>query len=256
MRSPPTVPASSDEGFGPRKVRTVVVRPDGTIVSSQASAPGDAAAAQPSVAAATGPASPAPAPAAVEPLPPATTTPPVDPNNDTLAIAGANGGVDANGELKITPMAGATGAMDGGDQAAADGPTATPAPAAPAANRPSTVVATREPSQAIEITPAPRAAAAPSPSPAPAQTAALAASGMLVQVSSQRSEDAARATFRDLQARYPSILGSYQVNIQRADLGDRGVFYRARVGPFSSSDAQRLCDDLKAAGGDCILAHR
>jgi cell division septation protein DedD len=79
---------------------------------------------------------------------------------------------------------------------------------------------------------------------------------MLVQVSSQRSEDAARATFRDLQARYPSILGPYDVNIQRAEIPDRGTFYRVRVGPFSASDAQRLCNDLKTAGGDCILAQR
>jgi hypothetical protein len=65
---------------------------------------------------------------------------------------------------------------------------------------------------------------------------------------------ATRATFRDLQLRYPRILGPYPVNVQKADLGDRGVFYRARVGPFSAADAQRLCDDLKAEGGDCVLS--
>ena len=79
---------------------------------------------------------------------------------------------------------------------------------------------------------------------------------MLVQVSSQRSEDAARATYRDLQARYPTVLGNYPPNIQRADLGDRGVYYRVRVGPFAGSDAQRVCDALKGAGGDCVLTGR
>ena len=77
----------------------------------------------------------------------------------------------------------------------------------------------------------------------------------MVQVSSQKSEDGARATFKDLQAHYPKILGNYPVDIQRADLGDKGVFFRARVGPFSQSDAQKLCDDLKSAGGDCLLTH-
>ena len=76
----------------------------------------------------------------------------------------------------------------------------------------------------------------------------------MVQVSSQRSEDAARATFRDLQTRYPGILGGYNANIQRADLGDRGIYFRVRVGPFASADAQSLCSALKNAGGDCILA--
>jgi cell division septation protein DedD len=93
----------------------------------------------------------------------------------------------------------------------------------------------------IDITPATAPAAVP-------------AGGVLVQISSQRTEDAARATYKDLQARYPAILGRYDVNIQRADLGDRGIFYRVRVGPFSQADAQHLCDDLRSAGGDCVLA--
>ena len=83
----------------------------------------------------------------------------------------------------------------------------------------------------------------------------LVASGMMVQVSSQRTQDAAQATFRDLQTRYPSILGGYDANIQRADLGDRGTYYRVRVGPLASADAQSLCAELKSAGGDCILTH-
>ena len=40
----------------------------------------------------------------------------------------------------------------------------------------------------------------------------------------------------------------------RADLGEKGIYYRVRVGPFNDGDAARLCGDLKAAGGDCILA--
>ncbi len=243
------------DDFGPRKVRTVVVRPDGTIVSSEAAAPGAA----PDVASSPADVSPiTPAPTAVTEPPPATPSAPADPNNDTLAIAGPNGGVDANGELQITPLTGPSASPSAGQQAAVEQPAQ-----APVVNRQPTP--TRTPTVAnnapINITPA-----APTPTPRPpasapssaqTQTAALAPNGgMLVQVSSQRSEDAARATFRDLQSRYPGILGQYEVNIQRADLGDRGVYYRARVGPFSPDDAQRLCDDLKAAGGDCILSRR
>ena len=225
------------DAFGPRKVRTVIVRPDGTIVSSEANEPGAVADAQPPMADATPTVT---APAATEP-PPVAPTPPADTNNDTLAIAGPNGGVDANGELQITPMPG-TAAPPGASAQAMAEPTP-PAASAPAANPPPSpthapAVANNTSNAPIDITPAAPTPTPRPPTPAPAQTTQTAAlapnGGMLVQVSSQRSEDAARATFRDLQSRYPSILGPYEVNVQRADLGDRGVYYRARVGPFSA----------------------
>ncbi len=42
--------------------------------------------------------------------------------------------------------------------------------------------------------------------------------------------------------------------IKRADLGSKGTYYRAMVGPFGSRDqAVQLCSSLKAAGGDCVV---
>jgi cell division protein FtsN len=42
--------------------------------------------------------------------------------------------------------------------------------------------------------------------------------------------------------------------IKRADLGDKGVYYRAMVGPFTSSDeASQFCGSLKTAGGQCVV---
>jgi cell division septation protein DedD len=41
--------------------------------------------------------------------------------------------------------------------------------------------------------------------------------------------------------------------VRRADLGAKGVYYRAMVGPFVSAEqANELCSNLKAAGGSCI----
>ena len=43
---------------------------------------------------------------------------------------------------------------------------------------------------------------------------------------------------------------------QRADLGSKGVYYRAMVGPFGSrEEAVQLCSSLKQAGGDCVVQH-
>jgi cell division septation protein DedD len=75
-----------------------------------------------------------------------------------------------------------------------------------------------------------------------------------VQVSSQRSEQEAQSSFRDLQAKYPNQLGGRTPIIRRADLGAKGIFFRAMVGPFASADqASELCSNLKAAGGSCIV---
>ena len=108
-----------------------------------------------------------------------------------------------------------------------------------------------------DITPSASAAAAP---PAPvARAAAPAAEGVggggyAVQVTSQRSEASAQSEYRALQAKYPDQLGSRQAVVRRADLGDKGVYYRAMVGPFASAEqAAGLCSSLKAAGGNCIV---
>lgn len=75
-----------------------------------------------------------------------------------------------------------------------------------------------------------------------------------VQVSSQRSEADAQSSYRALQAKFPGPLGGRQAIIRRADLGDKGVYYRAMVGPFGTIEqASELCGSLKAAGGQCIV---
>jgi cell division septation protein DedD len=75
-----------------------------------------------------------------------------------------------------------------------------------------------------------------------------------VQVTSQRSEAEAQTAYRALQAKYPGVLADRQVMIRRADLGEKGIYYRAQVGPFGSSEqASEFCSSLKAAGGQCVV---
>ena len=78
--------------------------------------------------------------------------------------------------------------------------------------------------------------------------------GYVVQVSSQRTEAEAQAAWQNLQSRYSSVLAGRQATIRRADLGDRGTFYRAQIGPFGNrDDANQLCQNLKSAGGECVV---
>jgi hypothetical protein len=78
--------------------------------------------------------------------------------------------------------------------------------------------------------------------------------GYSVQVVSQRSEADAQAAYKDMQAKFPSVLGSRPPLIRRADLGDHGVYYRATVGPFvTAEEAGQFCTSLKNAGGQCVV---
>jgi cell division protein FtsN len=79
--------------------------------------------------------------------------------------------------------------------------------------------------------------------------------GYVVQVSSQRTPADAQAAFQSLQRKYASVIGNMKPSIKKAELGDRGTYYRVRVGLWSSStEASTFCAKLKAAGGDCVIA--
>jgi cell division septation protein DedD len=86
-----------------------------------------------------------------------------------------------------------------------------------------------------------------------AATRGIDAGGFVVQLSAQRSEAEAHASFRTMQAKY-SVLNGRQLLIRRKDQGERGIFYAAQVGPFGvKSDADQLCETLKSAGGRCFV---
>lgn len=104
-----------------------------------------------------------------------------------------------------------------------------------------------------QAAPVQRTAAAAAPT-RPAPAAASRGGGYAVQVSSQRSEADAQSAFRGLQAKFPSQLGGKPSLIKRVDLGAKGIYFRAMVGPFgSSNEASELCASLKSAGGNCLV---
>lgn len=74
-----------------------------------------------------------------------------------------------------------------------------------------------------------------------------------VQVASRRDRADAERSFRALQQRYPSLLSGQSPMIIAADVPGRGRFFRVRIGTSSRQEAARLCDDLKRAGADCFI---
>lgn len=287
----PPAPANAESGAelvpgATRRVRTVVVRPDGTIVS---------AADDPSTS------GPAPLPASPETAPRVVQTTPITSGSGTAtAPTPANPVAVTTSPVTVTTTA--------VDLAPAPAPvTAQPAPAtvepAPATPQPSivtsetptivtpapetveapvsdtpaiavpSVVPLKKPQAPVRVAQAPAAQAPAAVAPArtndgplnltqaaaPAAPAATSGGGSIpagtyiVQVTSQRSAAAAQNAYAGLQGRYPSILGNRNAVIVSANLGDRGTFYRARIPTGSRDEAVRLCEQLQGAGGDCFV---
>jgi cell division septation protein DedD len=98
------------------------------------------------------------------------------------------------------------------------------------------------------------------PTPAPAETpetkpaAATSGGAYLLQVGAYKSEEEATGAWHAYQAKHP-VVGGYESDIKKVDLGDKGIWYRLRVGSFGDkAAATALCDKLKADGGNCFLA--
>ena len=101
-----------------------------------------------------------------------------------------------------------------------------------------------------DVTPQP---GAPAPS-APVATAPAATGDYVLQIGAYKSEDEASASWKAYKAKH-AIAGGYPESIKQVDLGDKGTWYRLRIGGFASKDAAAaFCAKLKADGGDCIPA--
>lgn len=247
-----------------RAVRTVTVRADGTVVESTTPSPaavrdvqGEAADARPVEVVSVSPAG-------------------VSVNTQPITEAVSAAQTAAQSVETATQEAlqnAAQAALSEATQAVAS--TAPPVPVArpatvPVQTQPVQVAPAQTPNQSAApvqlATPAtaPTQAAAPQPAAtqpvttAPAATqpitpASVPAGDFVVQLASLRSEDEARATFGRLQNRFGSILSGFGPNIQRADLGDRGIYHRVRVGPMDRAAADSLCQRYQSAGGDCFV---
>ena len=76
----------------------------------------------------------------------------------------------------------------------------------------------------------------------------------MVQLSASRSRALARSVYARFQAEHDDLLGRRDPLILRADLGDRGIFYRVNVAGFATkAAADSFCADLKKRGQDCLV---
>ncbi len=206
----------------PKKIRTVTVRPDGTLVEENTVAAGSPV---PNAAAA-----PRAAPSMVTIQPPVATpsapVPAAAPAANPPAAQGTAAQVTANaGGVRVMPPTRPQGAEQ----------TAAPA-AAPAASPP-----------ARATTPAPAA-------PAVAETAERTPTGDYgVQFSAPATEGEARNAIVALKRSYANILDGMTLAAQKAENGGRTIF-RVRAVGLSREEAISVCEKIKATGGQCFVA--
>ena len=72
------------------------------------------------------------------------------------------------------------------------------------------------------------------------------------QLASLRSEEEARQAAQNLVTRFGPLFGGANMEVQRVDLGARGIYYRVRVPASSTAAAGNICTNVIAAGGDCV----
>jgi hypothetical protein len=82
-----------------------------------------------------------------------------------------------------------------------------------------------------------------------------AAAGWTVQISSAREEDLAWSTWKKLKAQH-RILEDRKVAVVKADLGQRGIYYRLKLQGFEDKRAAKaMCSRLRSRGVACILSN-
>lgn len=234
----PEEKAAQNEGSGatgvsPRKVRTMIVKPDGTLVAQEVDAP----AAQPpkadKVAELAAPQTAKPgegAPAVI-----AASRVPVAP--EQAAKPQAN-----------TPAAASTPAAQ----------SAAPLPSARPSAQPANVVATVTNQGNVRPTTAapaqPPAAQQQTAAATPAATSTPSAGGYYIQIASLPSQAEAQKSYQNMSAKFGSVIGGRGVDIKAAEIAGKGTFYRVRIPAGDKNEAVALCEKFRSAGGSCLVA--
>lgn len=83
---------------------------------------------------------------------------------------------------------------------------------------------------------------------------AVTAGTYFVQIASQPSEADARESGNSLSRRFASVIGGRGFVIQRAVIDGKGTFFRVRVPAGTRDEANALCARYKSAGGSCFIS--
>lgn len=219
---------NSGSNVSPRKVRTMIVKPDGTLVAQEVPAPA---------------AQQAPHQDKVEEL-----AAPVagKPAEAAPAVISASRVPVAPAQQTPPPAAHAAPAQT-------QTQTAAPLPAARPSAQPANVVATV--TNQGNVRPAPPSQPAQETAAAPtATTNASSAGGYYIQIASLPSQADAQRSYQNMSNKFASVIGGRGVDIKAAEIAGKGTFYRVRIPAGDKNEAAALCERFRSAGGSCLIA--
>jgi SPOR domain len=249
----------------PKRVKTVSVRPDGSLIASATPTDDSAptASAQIPVEASKPSASPPTNAADAEqatpkldlPAKPSAKSTARVPINKLDTTAATASGQSPEGPLQISPTVQRDSASKKNNAGTHVADAANPSPPTVL---PQDSTAAQPPAKApAPAAGQPKTAHLAAPASADAQTNAPAAEGgksdYAVQLAAPGSEAEAQSASTRLKAKFAAELGGAEPVIRKADLQGRTV-YRVRVVGLAKSDAVSLCEKLKASGGACFIA--
>ena len=81
----------------------------------------------------------------------------------------------------------------------------------------------------------------------------IAAGSWQIQLISSPNKSAMEKAWKDMSKKY-SVLNGLPHEIESADLGSKGTFYRLKAGSFKDrAPADKICNSIKSAGGSCLV---
>jgi|GEM_PF-6175707 len=94
----------------------------------------------------------------------------------------------------------------------------------------------------------------PKNKPAQIKKANIVPKGYKVQIGSYRVAGDADASWKAVKSKFPDILSDLNDYIEKADLGDKGVYYRLQLTGFKSeADARKICQKLNSQKQGCFF---
>ncbi|WP_275782333.1 SPOR domain-containing protein [Pararhizobium gei] len=87
----------------------------------------------------------------------------------------------------------------------------------------------------------------------PVETAAVAPGTYVIQIASLPSEAEAQRSFKSLSGKFGGVIKGKGVDIKKAEIAGKGTYFRVRIPAGTRQEANALCSRYKSAGGSCLV---